>query len=283
MLNQIVLPIIKLYSNEKAKFPNGYLSRQVLAFKILDIMLILSLRIGPEQTRIEMGRILRAYFEGFTLVRSVVSANIQSKPLQIGKSETKNNKTPMNRGIFKARASLVNFNNQKLCGFTPGSTNENLNESDGSVDDYIKYSFDSITNEVISSSFKKHQTEKETQRASFKLRSNSFGILHNQGKFMPFPSTYMSQVIISGFFGKENEIESSSFDTDGLSSSYATKSESKYCETSVSDEANSFDEIVNTFTPELAHTAYLSISRLNSGLVDYFERVFGKIKQLFKL
>jgi len=114
VLNQIVLPIIKLYSNEKAKFPNGYLSRQVLAFKILDIMLILSLRIGPEQTRIEMGRTLRTYFDGFSLVRSVVSANMQSKPLQIGTNDTKNNnKSPMNRGIFKARASLVNFNNAK--------------------------------------------------------------------------------------------------------------------------------------------------------------------------
>jgi hypothetical protein len=187
VLNQIVLPIIKLYSNEKAKFPNGYLSRQVLAFKILDIMLILSLRIGPEQTRIEMGRVLRTYFDGFSLVRSVISANIQSKPLQIGKSETRNNnKSTMNRGIFKARASLVNFNNQKLSGFTPGSTNETLNERDGSFDDYIKYSFDSTTNEVISSSFKKHQMETETQRASFKLRSNSFSILHNQGEFIPF-------------------------------------------------------------------------------------------------
>ncbi len=161
-------------------------------------MLILSLRIGPEQTRIEMGRVLRTYFDGFSLVRSVVSANVQSKPVQISKSVTKNiNKSAVNRGIFKARASIVNFNNQKLSEFTPGSANENLNASDGSVDDYIKYSFDSITNDLISSSFKNHQTEIETQRASFKLRSNSFGILQNQGK----SSFFLSLMSLTSSYG----------------------------------------------------------------------------------
>ena len=67
---------------------------------------------------------------------------------------------------------------------------------------------------------------------------------------------------------KENESEPASFDTDKLDSSYVAKSESKNSESS--DKTSSFEEMVNTFTAELAHTAYLSISRLNSGLVEKF-------------
>ena len=95
VLHAIVLPCIGLYSSEKIKFPNGCLMRQAIAYKILDIILLLSLRIGPEQTRIEMEATLKAYFSGFSLVRSKVmdmisplSAAIRStKPVKIEKQK----------------------------------------------------------------------------------------------------------------------------------------------------------------------------------------------------
>jgi hypothetical protein len=69
------------------------------------------------------------------------------------------------------------------------------------------------------------------------------------------------------FFYKENEIEPSSLDR--ISSSYVTNNELKNAVKGTDVETNSFEEMVNTFTAELAHTAYLSISRLNSGYVKY--------------
>ena len=68
IIHQIIQPTIRLYSNDKTKFPNASLTRQVLAYKTLDIILILSLRIGPEQTRIEMEMALKLYFDVFTQV-----------------------------------------------------------------------------------------------------------------------------------------------------------------------------------------------------------------------
>lgn len=94
ILHCIVLPAISLYSNVNIKFPNGYLMRQAIAYKILDIILLLSLRIGPEQTRIEMEATLKAYFSGFSLVRSKLMDLISpmnmsrsTKPVKIEKQK----------------------------------------------------------------------------------------------------------------------------------------------------------------------------------------------------
>ena len=70
-----MLPVIRLYSNEQVRFPNGCAARQVLAYKLLDVMLITSVRIGAEQTRIEMRDTLRTYFAAFTTHRNFTLTN----------------------------------------------------------------------------------------------------------------------------------------------------------------------------------------------------------------
>lgn len=103
ILNQIVLPVIRLYSNEKMKFPNGHMMRLALAYKILDIMLLISYRIGPEQTRIEMSHIFRIYFSGFDQVKYVKSPVVTNSNVDV------TTKLSLSRSTIKARTSIVSF------------------------------------------------------------------------------------------------------------------------------------------------------------------------------
>lgn len=209
VLNQIVLPVINLYSNERIKFPNGYLMRQVLAFKILDIILILSFRIGPEQTRIEMEKILKAYFNGFSQVRSNIMdySLLSTKPVKIDLNANKTLKHSLSRGASKARASIVSieFRNHRnnsipkdsnmLLNTSGGNTSdlsgskENLNDVN-SFEDFVKFSYDQNTNEIIGSSLKQssindtNNNNSGIRMAAYRFRSQSFGLLSlsNEGK-----------------------------------------------------------------------------------------------------
>ena len=62
------MPILKTTSNTKLKFPNGAASRSVLCFKILDVLLLISLRLGREITHVKMDSILRVFFNGFSVL-----------------------------------------------------------------------------------------------------------------------------------------------------------------------------------------------------------------------
>jgi hypothetical protein len=207
------MPVINLYSNEKIKFPNGYFMRQVLSFKVLDIILIISLRIGPEQTRTEMENILRIYFSGFSIVRSSIMNNSSSnlsRPFERMKSQeiTRDNSfnKSFSRGAFKVRASLATFNPTRhfstskenvLLNNSSGSMSiidkDNLSEEMNSFDEYLKYSIDQTTNEIVGSSLKNNSTlAKRLSLAgsseAYKFRSQSFGLLslNNEGIFKFF-------------------------------------------------------------------------------------------------
>ena len=177
--------------------------RQVLAFKILDIILILSFRIGPEQTRIEMEKILKAYFDGFSQVRSSVMdlSLLSTKPVKIehlmnspsDKTLLRNN---LSRGASKARASIVSieFRNHRNNSLTKDPTSMLLNTSGGNSDlstskendsdvnsfeDFVKFSYDQNTNEIIGSSLKQSNisSDASTRLAAYRFRSQSFGLL----------------------------------------------------------------------------------------------------------
>ncbi|CAF0855447.1 unnamed protein product [Brachionus calyciflorus] len=229
IINQILIPVINLYSNSKMKFPNGYLMRQALAFKTLDILLLLSLRIGPEQTRILMEQVLRAFFSSFSQVRSNIMnpSLFPSRPIRID-NESKSTNTK--NSFIKARASIMSFNNQRRQEpFTISTENKELIVSDdlNSFDEYLKFSYDPSTNEIIDSPLK---TSKRLALSSAgpKYRTQSFGLL-----------------------SLNNEEDSDQFSPETQSPR--------------DNSAGLNDEMANTFTCELAHTAYLSISRLTSG------------------
>jgi hypothetical protein len=304
------MPVILLYSNEKTKFPNGYAMRQVLAYKILDIILLISYRIGPEQTRIEMEPLIKAYFEGFNQVRTNVMNSLPSKndsvtnesaqtPLHHQLNQPYQARSNLSRSAFKARTSIVLFNQNTVGGGNPRflSGGNNNGEKDNllldsyannsmslnnggemnddndmnSFDEYLKFSYDQTTNEIVGSSLKSTNNGKReiTMSASGgdqKYRSQSFGLLslnsENDGKSLQkktntkFVNCIKKFIIKFIYLNKEGDLDanknfqSKSPTEDGLTSNLKIN-----------------DEILNTFSIELAHIAYLSISRLNSGCV----------------
>lgn len=251
------MPVINLYSNDKIKFPNGSAMRQSLSFKVLDIMLIISLRIGPEQTRIEMERVMKSFFSGFSLVRSNVMSSI-SKPLVIEKMKNTlapdSNRAGLARGAFKARASIVSFNYQRQYSTSKenvllnnsGSISildkDNLSEEMNSYDEYLKLSYDQSTNEIVGSSLKTGTSKRLSLAGSseaYKYRTQSFGLL--------------------SLNNEENESQATS--AEQSTSQQMIKNASPHSKSNlVIDE-----EMLSTFTVELAHTAYYGITRLTSG------------------
>ena len=270
IINQILVPVINLYSNERVKFPNSYLIRQVLAYKILDIILILSLRIGPEQTRIELEKILKTYFDGFSQVRarimdhSLFKTSSASKPVKIDQSnadEKSNKKLTLSRGASKARASIVEiefrhhrnsslskdtsmFLNNPNTNNTTGDLNSSKETLDdvNSFEDFVKFSYDQSTNELIGSSLKNSSITTDsnninTRLGAYRFRSQSYGLLSLSNEENEKSINYNAQ--------RTDIIQNSASNEEG---------------------ADKNDEMFNTFTIELAHTAYLSISRMCSGV-----------------
>ncbi|RNA20175.1 WD repeat-containing 81-like, partial [Brachionus plicatilis] len=234
VISQILIPVIKLYSNMKLKFPNGYLMRQALAFKTLDIILILSLRIGLEQTRILMKEALKFFFDSFSQVRfNIMNPSVfPSKPIQI-KSESK---FTSKASFLKPRVSIMSFNQR---GSKQELASKDLLASD--EDDYLKVSVD-LSNNSVGKGI-------ELSSSGTKFRTQSFGLLSlNNEDDSDQPSNTESH---------ENAFENST-------SSFGSN-----------------EEMINTFTCELAHTAYLGICRLTSG--NYIDNILSNGDLIHKM
>jgi activator of HSP90 ATPase len=157
-----------------------------------------------------MEKTLKAYFNGFSLVRSSVmnSSSMLTLPLIIERMKNNGqdigggqNKNTLARGAFKARASIASFNYQKqfstskdniLLNNSGGSASlldkENLSDDMNSFDEYLKYSYDQTTNEIIGSSLKAKRLSLASSSDTYKYRSQSFGLLslNNEGQFSLF-------------------------------------------------------------------------------------------------
>jgi hypothetical protein len=195
--------------------------RQVLSYKVLDIILMISLRLGPEQTRIEMEKTLKAFFNGFSLIRSSVmnSSSLLTLPLIIERMRSNGqeiggqSKNSLARGAFKARASITSFNYQRqisaskdniLLNNSGGSASllekENLSDDMNSFDEYLKYSYDQNTNEIIGSSLKTKRLSLAGSSETYKYRSQSFGLLslNNDGWFFQIiiPTQHYVEILL---------------------------------------------------------------------------------------
>ena len=65
---ELLLPLIKLVSSVHVSFPSGAQGRRVLCYKLIDLLYILSLRIGFEMTRQHMTFVLQKFFVAFNKV-----------------------------------------------------------------------------------------------------------------------------------------------------------------------------------------------------------------------
>ena len=70
VFKDILEKLIALISNPKIGFPSGSLSRSVICYKIIDVMVMVSLRIGFEMTRKMMTTLLKRFFACFDTVHS---------------------------------------------------------------------------------------------------------------------------------------------------------------------------------------------------------------------
>ncbi len=294
ILHQIILPVIGLYSNSKFKFPNGSLTRQVLAYKILDIILILSLRIGPEQTRIEMEHTLKAYFDVFSLIRSRLQnffsphsrpllqqpKRIETpKPISIPIKSTASNlisKHAFSRvGSYKSRNSVFARNQHHskefIQSFISSSElnesieNNNTNSSSDNIqpvnsyDDFLKYSYDQATNEIVSQQVRPNPPTGSKDRV-YKYRSHSIGLLSLNDE--EEPNAIKNNV--ESLEGSSEQERSASILEENEGLDLIIASPPTVLTAAASPKAD--DEIFATFNSSLAYTAYLNISRLNSGV-----------------
>ncbi|CAF5213846.1 unnamed protein product [Rotaria magnacalcarata] len=63
--NRIIHSSLTLLSSNSAHFPSFERARSVCAYRILDILFLLSLRLGYESTRLYMNDSIRAFFSCF--------------------------------------------------------------------------------------------------------------------------------------------------------------------------------------------------------------------------
>ena len=68
IFRKILQPLINIVSAGHLSFPSGGLARSVIAFKMVDVLTTVALRIGREMTREHMTGILQQFFICFELV-----------------------------------------------------------------------------------------------------------------------------------------------------------------------------------------------------------------------
>lgn len=182
IINKILVPTLDAISNTSLKFPNGHISRHILCFKILDIILLLCHRLGREISHVQMEYILKKYFDGFSVLNTSSNTSI-----------------------------LLKFSNE-----IPNALSPKLSEN----------------NELIKPYSTRHKkTNSLGEIIKNRLNSGSFNLISLKNEDIEYEKVTNSTV---------NH-----------------------------DESNLNEEFLLTFTPELAHAAYFSISRyISSNFVD---------------
>lgn len=73
LFKDILLPAIKIAASAYVGFPSKSKGRRVLLYKILDVLYVISLRIGFENTRERMTYTLQKFFAAFSKARGIKS------------------------------------------------------------------------------------------------------------------------------------------------------------------------------------------------------------------
>ena len=96
VFKDILEKLIGLISNAKIGFPSGALARSVICYKIIDVMVMVSLRIGFEMTRKMMTTLLKRFFACFDVVHAAGEA---TGNLGVGREEEMNKSMPRTSSV----------------------------------------------------------------------------------------------------------------------------------------------------------------------------------------
>ena len=187
IFNQILLPAIKINGNIEIKFPNGCLIRNILSYKLLDILLLISLRLGRENTRVEMEVIFRTFFDSFSIHNNHQPSTPNSSFISSITSSIVNNNSPkVTAENQQTKPLLIEKKKKNEVENNPINSFKSLLSSDKHLEDnneevYYKLSYNQSNNEITGSSFK---PDKLNPAVDTKFRSQSFTLLsfNNEGK-----------------------------------------------------------------------------------------------------
>ncbi|CAG0920124.1 unnamed protein product [Notodromas monacha] len=70
ILNGVLYPVLQMVTSTRLQFPHGYLGRAVMTWKALDVLFLISSRIGMEMTKKYMTSCLNKFFSGFDVAFS---------------------------------------------------------------------------------------------------------------------------------------------------------------------------------------------------------------------
>ena len=156
-----------------------------MSYKLLDILLLISLRLGRENTRIEMELIFRTFFDSFSIHQQpqqqqnasmiiLNSFNTNNNSPKTTTASSNNNTQPLK--IEKSRDNMTSFKSL---------LSSNKNEDDASDDVYYKLSYNQSNDEITGSSFK---PDKLNSTIDSKFRTQSFTLLNfnNDGLQLSF-------------------------------------------------------------------------------------------------
>lgn len=79
MFKDMLLPMLKVVSSNHVSFPTGSRGRSIICYKFIDVLYIISLRIGFEMTREHMTFVLQKFFAAFSRVHDKIEEDTEPK------------------------------------------------------------------------------------------------------------------------------------------------------------------------------------------------------------
>ncbi|CAF0761079.1 unnamed protein product [Rotaria sordida] len=150
--NRIIHSSLSLLSSSAVHFPSFERARSICAYRILDVLFLLSLRLGYESTRLYMNDSIRAFFACFQSTHEPTDDTNRSRTTSITGSSTNRPNSPTSLSSHNTHASSI----------------------DG--DEYCRITIDSITNSYkIDSPIKpRNSHNKQARSASHSLLTAPF-------------------------------------------------------------------------------------------------------------
>lgn len=133
IMGDLLTPLIQTVSSAQRLFPTGALFRSLAAFRIVDVMVLVSIRIGFDQTRQYMCPVLKQFFSSFN-VHANVGGTAGLNPSLANPNATSEGGRPRNRDVseyVQIKQSALDRNNfyvgsPVMIGMSPSPSSSEL-------------------------------------------------------------------------------------------------------------------------------------------------------------